>query len=275
MGRVLSAEQLARYEVDGVLFPVPALGPRPLADFRAGFEEVTDQLGEDRWPERFGQWHLCFRWAYDLATHPAILDAVEDLLGPDLLVHSTTAFAKRPRSPEFVSWHQDGYYWGLDAPRLASAWVALSESTPENGCLRVIPCSHRQSRLDHTAQHHEHNLLGTGLHVAAEIDESHAVDVRLAAGEMSFHHVDIVHGSGPNRSDLPRIGFAIRYTTPEVSQRRSHHEVVLARGSDRYGHFALRATPPFGSIAEGWLAQQTLARERELPYSPSSRRAAK
>ena len=221
---------------------------------------MTAQIGEDRRPERFGQWHLCFRWAYDLATHSPILDAVEDLLGPDLLVHSTSAFAKRPHSPEFVSWHQDGYNWGLDVPRLASAWVALTESTSENGCLRVIPGSHRRARLDHTTRHHENNLLGTGLQVAAEVDESQAVDVRLEAGEMSFHHVDIVHGSGPNHSDGPRIGFAIRYITPEVAQRRTHHEVVLARGSDRYGHFALRTTPPGGSIAEGWLTQRALAR---------------
>ncbi len=95
MGRVLSEAQLARYEDDGILFPVPALEPGPLAEFRAGFDAVTAEIGEDRRPQRFGQWHLCFRWAYDLATHPAILDAVEDLLGPDLLVHSTTAFAKR------------------------------------------------------------------------------------------------------------------------------------------------------------------------------------
>ncbi len=105
-------------------------------------------------------------------------------------------------------------------------------------------------------------MLGTALSVAADVDESFAVDVRLGAGEMSFHHVDIVHGSGPNESDGPRIGFAIRYTTPEVSQQRSHHEVVLARGSDRHGHFALRTRPPEGSIGEGWHAQMALLEKR-------------
>jgi ectoine hydroxylase-related dioxygenase (phytanoyl-CoA dioxygenase family) len=265
MGRILSASQLTRYEEEGVLFPVPAIVPEVLATFRAGFDAVAWQLGEDRRPERFGQWHLCFRWAYDLAIYPAILDAVEDLLGPDLLVHSTSAFAKRPGSLEFVSWHQDGYYWGLAPPRLVSAWVALSESTPENGCLRVVPGSHRRSRLDHTTRPHEHNLLGTGLQVTAEIDVLRAVDVQLRAGEMSFHHVDIVHGSGPNRSDGPRIGFAIRYTTPEVSQERPHHAVVLARGTDRYGHFAQLAGPPGDSIDKGLLAQKALARAQDPP----------
>lgn len=116
--------------------------------------------------------------------------------------------------------------------------------------------------MEHITRPHEHNMLGTALSVAADVDESFAVDVRLGAGEMSFHHVDIVHGSGPNESDGPRIGFAIRYTTPEVSQQRSHHEVVLARGSDRHGHFALRTRPPEGSIGEGWHAQMALLEKR-------------
>jgi chlorinating enzyme len=265
MGRILCDAQVARYREDGVLFPVPALEPGALARFRAAFDAVATMLGEDRRPERFGQWHLCFRWAYDLVLHPAILDAVEELLGPDILVHSTTAFAKPPRSPQFVSWHQDGYYWGLDAPRLVSVWVALSESTPENGCLRVVPGSHRGAWLDHAIRPHEHNMLGTGLNVAAEVDESRAIDVRLRAGEMSLHHVDLVHGSEPNRSDGPRIGFAIRYTTPEVAQARLHHEVVLARGRDRHGHFALRTDPPGGSIADGLIAQRSLSQWRQPP----------
>jgi ectoine hydroxylase-related dioxygenase (phytanoyl-CoA dioxygenase family) len=275
MGPVLSASQLARLEEDGVLFPVPALPPEALAGFRAGFDAVAAELGDDRRPERFGQWHLCFRWAYDLATYPAILDAVGDVLGPDLLVHSSTAFAKPPGSPAFVSWHQDSYYWGMTPRRLVSAWVALSDSTPENGCLRVLPGSHRRSRLDHTTGHHEHNMLGTGLQVTADLDVSRAVDVRLRAGEMSFHHMDIVHGSGPNTSAGPRIGFAVRYTTPEVSQERPHHAVVLARGTDRHGHFVRLAGPPSGSVALGLAAQPALAGQQHSSGSPSSRRVAK
>ncbi len=275
MGRVLTAGQVERYHDEGVLFPVPVLDPCALAAFRAGFDAVDAAIGDDRPPWRFGQWQLCFRWAYDLVNHPPILDVVEDLLGPDILVHSATAFVKRAHSPEFVSWHQDGYYWGLDAPRLASAWVALSESTPESGCLRVIPGSQRQARVEHTVCHHDHNLLSTGLNVAAEVAETTAVDVVLKAGEMSFHHVDIVHGSEPNRSDAPRIGFAIRYTTPEVSQQRPHHQVILARGRERYGHFRLRSQPPTGTMAEGLQAQQDLSAERWPSHSPSSRRSAK
>jgi non-heme Fe2+,alpha-ketoglutarate-dependent halogenase len=275
MGRVLNDGQLARYHDDGVLFPIPALDADALAAFRAGFDAVDEAIGGDRPPWRFGQWHLCFRWAFDLVIYPPILDAVEDLLGPDILVHSTTAFAKRAHSPDFVSWHQDGYYWGLDAPKLVSAWVALSDSTPESGCLRVVPGSHRRALVAHTVDHHEHNLLATGLNVAAEVDQATAVDVSLRAGEMSFHHVDIIHGSGPNRSNDPRIGFAIRYTTPEVSQLRPHHEVVQARGVDRSCHYRVRVDPPGGSITEGLVTQAAVQTQRRPPQSPSSRRTVK
>jgi non-heme Fe2+,alpha-ketoglutarate-dependent halogenase len=275
MGRVLNDGQLARYHNDGVLFPVPALDTDALAAFRAGFDAVDRAIGGDRPPRRFGQWHLCFRWAVDLVSYPPILDAVEDLLGPDILVHSATAFVKRAHTPDFVSWHQDGYYWGLDAPRLVSAWVALSDSTSESGCLRVVPGSHRRALVEHNVHHHKHNLLSTGLNVAAAVDEAMAVYVRLSAGEMSFHHVDVIHGSGPNRSESPRIGFAIRYTTPEVSQLRPHHEVVQARGSDRFGHYRVRVDPPGHSITEGLATQAALPSQQRASQSSSSRRTVK
>jgi ectoine hydroxylase-related dioxygenase (phytanoyl-CoA dioxygenase family) len=262
MGNVLTDAQVERYRENGVLFPVPALGTEALARFRARFDDVVAAMGPDRPSYRFAQWQLCFRWAYDLVTCPAILDAVEDLLGPDILVHSSTAFVKWPRSPEFVSWHQDGHNWRLDVPRLVSAWVALTDSTPENGCLRVVPGSHRHSRLEHVVRYHEHNLLSTGLNVAVDVDETAAVDVCLKAGEMSFHHVDLVHGSARNVSDGPRIGFAIRYTTPEVMQERPHHAVVLARGSDQHGHFRILGEPPGGTVAEGLRVQASLAKPR-------------
>jgi ectoine hydroxylase-related dioxygenase (phytanoyl-CoA dioxygenase family) len=262
MGKILTDAQVRRYREDGVLFPVPALGTRSLARFRARFDEVIGAMGTERPSYRFAQWQLCFRWAYDLVTHPPILDAVEDLLGPNILVHSSTAFVKWPHSPDFVSWHQDGHNWRLDVPRLVSAWVALTDSTPENGCLRAIPGSHRLSRLAHVVRHHEHNLLSTGLNVAVDVDESMASDVCLRAGEMSFHHVDLVHGSARNVSDGPRIGFAIRYTTPEVTQERPHHAVVLARGHDLHGHFRNLGKPPSGTVAEGLQLQAALAKPR-------------
>jgi phytanoyl-CoA dioxygenase PhyH len=265
MANVLRSEQLGRYERDGILFPLPALAPAEAARFRAALQELRDRLGGNPKPSRMSQPQLHFRWAYDLATHPAVLDAVEDVLGPDVLVHSASVFWKGARDPGFVSWHQDGHYWDLSEARLVSAWVALSPSNRANGCLRVIPGSHH-GRLPHNeAPGAENNLLASGLEVAVEVDESEALDVVLAPGEMSLHHLNLVHGSEPNRSDTDRVGFAIRYATPGVRQAIPHHAVLLARGRDEHHHFDHLASPPDDGLEAG------LASLEEFLRRPSRR----
>jgi non-heme Fe2+,alpha-ketoglutarate-dependent halogenase len=251
------------YRRQGVSFPIPVLTAVEVARFRAEVEALEALLGGKPKPSAMMQPHLFFRWAYELATHPAVLDAVEPVLGPDILVHSVSIFSKHPHTADFVSWHQDGYYWGLDAPRLTSAWIALTDSTPENGCLRVVPGSHRLDRLPHRDRpYSQDNLLASGLEVAVEVAESDALDVTLAAGEMSLHHVNIVHGSNPNRSDGKRIGFAIRYVAPEVRQALDHHAVVLARGRDDHHHYTFLREPPTATTEEGLPAQAELYRRR-------------
>jgi non-heme Fe2+,alpha-ketoglutarate-dependent halogenase len=222
--------------------------------FRAELAELEPHLGAGTTPQH-AQTHLHFRWAHDLATHPALLDLAEGLIGPDILVHTTTLFCKQPRDPGFIAWHQDAHNWRLDDPKLVTAWVALTDSNSENGCLRVIPGSHRR-RLDHESRPHRDNLLPTGLTLAAEIDESEAVDFELAPGQASFHHADLVHGSRGNRSDGKRIGFAIRYVSPAVSQERPHHAVVLARGEDAHGHYELLEDEPSGDFDAALAAHQ-------------------
>jgi ectoine hydroxylase-related dioxygenase (phytanoyl-CoA dioxygenase family) len=255
--------EVERYARQGVLFPIPALNRAEVARYRAAVEDLEARLGGKPKPSAMMQPHLFFRWAYDLVTHPAVLDAVEPVLGPDILVHSVSIFSKHPHTADYVSWHQDGYYWGLDAPRLTSAWIALTDSTAENGCLRVVPGSHRVDRLPHTDRPHSpDNLLASGLEIAVEVRESEALDLTLTAGEMSLHHVNIVHGSNPNRSAGKRIGFAIRYVAPAVRQALDHHAVVLARGRDDHHHYRLLEQPPAGSLEEGLAAQAEFARRR-------------
>ena len=159
--------------------------------------------------------HLFFRWAFELATHPAVLDVMEALLGPDLFVHSTRIFYKHPHDPSYVSWHQDGLYSSLSSNSAPSAWIALSASTPENGCLRVVPGSHRNGKLAHVETLAEDNLLNAGEVIQTHVDESAVRDFVLEPGQMSIHHVNLIHGSNPNHSGMCRIGFAISYITPE------------------------------------------------------------
>jgi len=260
MSKLLTAAQVEQYHRDGILFPVPVLSPGETARFRAAFEQVAARLGGRPVAQALGHTQAYFRWAYDLATHPRILDAVEDVLGPNLLVWTVSIFPKYPRDPGYISWHQDGTYWGLDSTRVVTAWVALTDSTPDNGCMRVMPGSHRRPILPHRDTYAADNRLSRGQEIEVEVDEQDAVDVVLRAGEMSLHHVNIIHGSNPNPSDGSRIGFAPRFMTPETRQIDGEPlTAVLARGRDSHGHFQLLPGPPALGFDEALVAQQAAA----------------
>ena len=234
---MLSTEQIKGYERDGIVFPVSVLSESEVAYFRANVEELLDENEG----QALRQLHFEQRWAYDLGLHPRVLDAVEGILGPNLLVHTTLVFYKPAQNSSFVSWHQDGLYPGLQAPRLTTAWIALTPSVPENGCLRVIPGSHREGILPHREEATEHNLLRQGQTVE-NINEDEAVDVILQPGQMSLHHRDLIHASNPNQADYSRTGFVIRCITPEA--QFNAHPVVAARGKADVGHFDLMSEPP-------------------------------
>ena len=155
--------------------------------------------------------HLLFAWLADVVHHPVILDAVEDLYGPDLFCWSSSFFIKEPRNPAFVSWHQDSTYWGLNRADVVTAWFALSPSTRASGAMEVIPGTHRLEQIPHRDTFAKDNLLTRGQEVAAEVDPAKAVTLELRPGEISLHHVLLVHGSAPDLSDIRRVGFAARY----------------------------------------------------------------
>jgi len=193
--------------------------------------------------------HLFLTWAHRLVSHPRVLDAVESVLGPNIMVWNSHWFPKFPGDRAFVSWHQDATYWGLTPPNATTAWIALSESTPENGCLRVVPGTHKPPLLPQRETYAPDNMLSRGQEIAVEVDEDQVVDLPLHPGEFSLHHIGIVHGSGPNHSKGPRIGLAVRYISPDVVQSGSQRDmVVLVRGEDKYGHFDLVKPPQEDSV---------------------------
>jgi ectoine hydroxylase-related dioxygenase (phytanoyl-CoA dioxygenase family) len=166
-----------------------------------------------------------------------------------------------PGDKKYVAWHQDGIYFGLHPPNVVTAWVALTDSTPENGCLRVVPGSHGKN-LIHRETGAPDNALSRGQEIAVEVDESQAVDIVLQPGELSLHHVGIVHGSNPNTSDRPRIGLAIRYLTPDVVHHGPERQLaLLVRGKDEFGHFEL-LDRPIGDSAPAGRAIQLKILER-------------
>ena len=252
----LTPAEVSAYHERGVHFPIEVLRPDEVARYRDDAETLDAILTKlsppaepgERPVKMNGECHLHFEWAHSLCTHPRVLDAVEQIIGPDIVVHSSTLFLKPP-GRSFVSWHQDGHYWELSEPLLVSAWIALRDATVENGCLRVQPGSHL-TQLPHGEHRHEDNMLGTGSTVLDGLELDRAVDIVLRAGEMSLHHAHMLHGSNANQSDQNRVGYAIRYVATRVRQGRPHHPVILARGEDRYGHFDVRPPPQVGTIAD-------------------------
>jgi ectoine hydroxylase-related dioxygenase (phytanoyl-CoA dioxygenase family) len=243
------------YESDGVVFPIPVLSQAEVAGYRNGLDAIIALCGESK---RFDNLHLFFPWAYRLATHNAVLDVVENILGPDLVIDGTLVFYKPPRDGSYASWHQDSVYSGWHLTPSVSAWIALTASEPGNGCMRAIPGSHNLGLLDHDNVPDDPNLLNRrGERIRMDVDESQAVDIVLKLGEMSLHHTNIVHGSKPNSSDGPRIGFIVRFVTTRTTNRE--RPVIQARGCGDCSHLKL-ASPPVDADLETAVAAWRSAR---------------
>src|SRR3954454_9792771 len=218
MPKRLTEAQVAQYREDGYLAPIRIMAEAEALGLRARLEAVEARTGGPLRGDLRHKSHLLFPFLADLVRHPVLLDAVEDLIGPDILCWSSSFFIKEAATPAFVSWHQDSTYWGLSSPEVATAWVALTPSDAENGAMAVIPGSHKLDQVPHRDTFHRHNLLTRGQEVAVEVDDSKAVMLALRPGEMSLHHVRLVHGSAPNPSMDRRIGYAIRYVPTHIRQ---------------------------------------------------------
>ena len=246
----LSAKKQEFYAENGYLYPIRVFSDTETAEFRRQFDDYTDQnkdlLGKMIPRERravYGLTHLMLPWVYQMASHPRVLDAVEGAIGPNILVWGSDWFVKFAHDPAFISWHQDGAYWGLNPPKVTTAWIALSPSTLENGCMQVMPGTQKM-QLPQRETYALDNALSRGQEIALDVDESKAVALTLDAGEMSLHHIGIAHGSKANSSDRPRIGIAVRYIAPEVVQKGAERQIVqLVRGRDEYGNFEIVAPP--------------------------------
>jgi ectoine hydroxylase-related dioxygenase (phytanoyl-CoA dioxygenase family) len=250
-----------RYASDGVLFPIRVLSVAEVTRFRDALESVAASCGEG-YCRRFDNLHLFFPWAYRLATGEALLNAVESILGPDLVVDGTLVFYKPPRDASYASWHQDSVYSGWHLTPSVSAWIALTPSERSNGCMRVIQGSHKDGLLEHDNVLDDPNLLNRrGERLRSDVDESQAVDVTLQPGEMSLHHTNVVHGSNPNGSVGPRIGFIVRFVTSRSTNR--DRRVMRVRGEADCSHLRL-ASPPVETDAAA-----ALAKWREAMDSPA------
>ena len=271
--KTLSAEVAARYKREGFLCPLPAIGAAHAAEVRKKIEAVESQHGGG-WPhEQAFKPHLLYPWLDELICHPTILDAVEDIIGPDIMCWQSRFFIKDPNDGGFVSWHQDITYWGIDiTENVLTAWLALTPATPENGVMKVIPGSHHNKLLPHR-EGAGSKLTVRGQEVAVDVDESKAVFMSLDAGQMSLHHVLLFHASEPNTSDQRRIGLAIRYLPAHAKALEGLPKdyVRLVRGVDRHHHFNLE-TPPVRDLDPAAIEQH---RQSWQTYSGINEEAAR
>ena len=237
----LSADAVARYHRDGYLFPVPCLTPEETRHFRTCLEAFEAEQGDTfgRLPGLVrSKSHLLFSWMDRLVRHPNVLDAVESVIGPNILIYHLTSWLKEPHDGAFVSWHQDGTYFGLEPAEQVTAWIALTDSTPEMGCVKLLPGSHVIGQQPHHDVTAPGNLLSRGQTIARKLDYDNHVMMPLRAGEISLHHTHLVHRSDPNQTDQRRIGIGVSYI-PTHCRLINEGRVTasLVRGHDAFGHF--------------------------------------
>ena len=244
----LSSEQVEQYQRDGYLFPVDCLTAEEVRHYRSCLEDFEQSQGDT-----FGKLpnlvrsksHLLFTWMDALVRHPKVLDAVESIIGPNILIYHLTSWFKEPNEPSHVSWHQDGTYFGLEPAEQITAWIALTDATQEMGCIKVLPGTHVIGQKPHKDTSTPGNLLSRGQTIEHKLDYSNYVMMPLKAGQVSLHHTHIVHCSEPNRTDQRRIGIGVSYipTHCRLVNEGARVTAALVRGRDDYGNFDLEPRP--------------------------------
>lgn len=265
---VLTSAQRHDYADNGYLYPIDVCTSAESGALRREFEaaELAAQGDADRTRTLRSTANMVVPMIDRMMRDPRITDAVADILGPDVLCWGCNLFVKEPHTPAFVSWHQDLHYWGLsDNSAEVTAWLALSTSDEESGCVRFVRGSHK-TVVAHAETDGGANMLSRGQEVAVEVDENMAVHVVLRPGQMSLHHGLVFHSSGPNRSNDRRIGIAMRYVSTAMSNiGEARTDAFLVRGEDRHGHFDL-AGPPRGLFDASDVALAKRSIEKQYVY---------
>jgi non-heme Fe2+,alpha-ketoglutarate-dependent halogenase len=242
MAKHLTAEQIDHFRQRGYAYPFRAMSAEDALKYRKIVEDYEAASGEDVNKTLKIKGHLALPAIVELARHPGILDAVEDLIGPDIMLFGASIFAKNGKDPRYVSWHQDSTYFGLTPHEEVTVWVALTPANSVNGVLRVLPGSHAGPDLKHVETYAKDNMLAKGQSLVG-IDENLAVEMPLEPGQFSIHHERTAHSSLPNRSDDRRIGFAFFYVPTHAQSTTGRRRATLVRGVDEFGYWDPETLP--------------------------------
>lgn len=257
----------------GFAFPHRVMSPADAGAARRELEALLARWSDDPTLHRpltdycRANFHIVTRWGAEIARQPAILDAVEEVIGPDILCWMVEVILKEPGSGKMISMHQDFTYWGMaDQDKGVTAWLALSDATPENGCMQFVRASHLQGQVAHEDTFAADNLLSRGQEIAVDYDPKDAVFCCLAPGEISLHHSLMFHGSGPNRTEGRRIGIVLRYLSADMAHTKAGRDYALpVRGADRSGHF-IHVAPPLADFSPESLALYDEITEAQAAY---------
>ena len=241
---MVTAENVRQYEREGYTLCLQVLSPAELRSFTETINQyVVQETAHGRRPEHLDAPHIADPRFLKLCAHPSILDAVEPFIGPNIVLFASQIICKAKGDGLEVPWHQDGIYWDLEPMNVITLWLAIDESTVENGCMRVVPGTHTRGPIEHVEiENPQTKVLHRGI-PAREFDASKWVDCVLPPGGASFHAPYLIHGSAPNRSTKRRCGYTMRLMPPETKLLRdgplakwfANHPIYLLRGRDKAG----------------------------------------
>ncbi len=236
--RGLRTHEKAQFQRDGYVKNLPVFSPGGVRDLQVLFDEVAGRLPDEIDINKVNNWHKASRRVFDLCRTPAILDYVEDIIGPDFVQWGCQFFVKYPKDGSVVPWHQDAQYWPLEPHRTVTVWLAVYDTDQANGAMQIVKGSHQQGNYRHEINKAANLVLDQ--EVPDElIEKERVVSMDLKAGEMSLHDDGLVHGSGANQSSRTRAGLTMRFCPTEVRcdlKIWPNFETYGARGIDRYHH---------------------------------------
>ena len=249
-GGFLTEEQKEAYWNDGYLFPINVANASQSNHWRNSLEKIEQDWLDNGLKLPLNTYkrvnaQVVMPLACEIGLHAPILDAVEGILGPDVMLYSVEFLIKEAHTKHVVTMHQDLAYWGMgDMDNILTAWLALSPATTASGCMDFVCGSHKNEILAHEDSFDEHNLLSRGQEIKVDVANSDKVAVELNPGSMSLHHGLTIHGSGPNRSDDRRIGVAIRYVSAKMRKAGGVKDYAIsARGTYNINSFTTYNPP--------------------------------
>lgn len=243
--KVLARDDIERYNAQGYLYPFDVFDAEEIGRIRAYFDDLLPRALAAGWNSyEITNWHKTCRGVWDLVTHPKLVAYASDLLGDTVICRHSHFFCKLPGDGKRVSWHQDASYWPLSPSKVVSIWLAIDDSTTDNGAMRVIPRSHAKAQVPfHDSTAAENNVLGQTVRDPVRHGDA-PVSLELKAGQISLHSDWILHGSAPNTSSQRRCGLALRYLSSDVRAFNGWNaHSVVCRGPDASGHWANHPRP--------------------------------